>query len=164
MVCDKPSVYSAAKLNLFIYLFMYIFMKHTLYALFFGALVSAAIFVPVSATTQPSNALDRLKNAGVGAYGAANEEKYSKAGAFEQTVGGIINVGLTLVGVVFLVLTVYGGYIWMIARGDESEAKKAKDIIIMATLGLLVVISAYAITNFIVGKLLTSTVPTTSSQ
>ena len=67
----------------------------------------------------------------------------------EQMIGGYIKTGLALVGVIFLLLMVYGGYTWMIARGDETEAKKAKDTITMAAIGMAVVLIAYVITYFV---------------
>jgi len=84
--------------------------------------------------------------------------KYSYYGptidkTLEQVVGGIIQVALTLLGVIFLILTVYGGYKWMMARGDEKEVTAAKDIITRAVIGLIIVMAAYAITVFVVGRL-----------
>lgn len=78
-----------------------------------------------------------------------NEEQ-----TLEGQVASIINAGLSMIGVIFLVLMIYGGYIWMAARGDEAEAKKAKGIITMAIIGLVVVIAAYAISTFVVGRLI----------
>jgi TRAP-type C4-dicarboxylate transport system permease small subunit len=66
-----------------------------------------------------------------------------------ERVGQIIGVGLSLIGVAFFILMIYGGFIWMFARGNEQEVTKAKDIIISATIGLVIVLSAYAITRFI---------------
>lgn len=74
--------------------------------------------------------------------------------SLETYVATIVSAGLSMVGVIFLVLMIYGGYIWMIARGDEAEAKKAKGIITMAIIGLVVVIAAYAISTFVVGRLI----------
>lgn len=71
----------------------------------------------------------------------------------ETVIGGIIQGALVLVGVIFLGLTVYGGYLWMLAREDEAQAKKAMQIIKMAVIGLAVVLGAYAITYFVVARL-----------
>jgi uncharacterized protein YacL len=67
----------------------------------------------------------------------------------EVIVGRIIGAGLSLVGIVFFILTLYAGIIWMVARGDEEQAKKAINTIIAATIGLIITMSAYAITSFI---------------
>jgi cbb3-type cytochrome oxidase subunit 3 len=63
--------------------------------------------------------------------------------------GSIVSAVLSLLGVLFFLLTIYGGLRWMLSQGNESEVEKAKQIIISAIIGLIVVLSAYAITTFI---------------
>lgn len=65
-----------------------------------------------------------------------------------ETLSKMIGSALTLVfiGVTFLGLMLYAGYIWMMARGNEQEVAKAKNIIIYAVIGLVVILAAYAIT------------------
>jgi hypothetical protein len=65
-------------------------------------------------------------------------------------IGTVIKTALGVVGVVFLVLMVYAGYIWMIARGDEAKVEKAKDTIVNCIIGVVIVVGAYAITSFII--------------
>ncbi|MBU1146379.1 pilin [Patescibacteria group bacterium] len=69
----------------------------------------------------------------------------------------IISVALGFVGVVFLGLTLYGGFIWMIARGNEQEIEKAKKLIEAAVIGLAIVFAAYAITYFVTERILSTT-------
>jgi hypothetical protein len=38
---------------------------------------------------------------------------------------------------------------WMTSGGNEERVKKAKQILIAAIIGLVIILSAYAITNFI---------------
>lgn len=68
-------------------------------------------------------------------------------------IGNLINVFLGLLGVVFLVLVIYGGFIWMTAGGDESKVERAKQTLIRAVIGLIITLSAYAITAFIFNAL-----------
>jgi len=65
-------------------------------------------------------------------------------------IGTVIKAALGIVGVVFLVLMVYAGYIWMIARGDESKTEKAKNTIVNCIIGVIIVVGAYAITSYLV--------------
>ena len=51
----------------------------------------------------------------------------------------------------------YGGYVWMMAKGAEDEVTKAKNIIRGALIGLIVVMSAYAISYFVTTSLETAT-------
>lgn len=68
-------------------------------------------------------------------------------------VGRAINVVLSLMGLIFLVLMVYAGFIWMTARGDDEKVNKARKIIISSLIGLVIVVSAYAITFLVVSRL-----------
>lgn len=68
-------------------------------------------------------------------------------------VGQAIQVILQLVGLIFLILTVYSGILWMTSRGDEDQITKARDILITASIGLFIVLSAYSITFLITGTL-----------
>ena len=82
----------------------------------------------------------------------------------EDIVGIIIQAVLSLLGVVFLILMVYGGYLWMTARGEEQLVTKAKDTIRMAIIGLCIVIAAYAISIFVISKFTAGTLITPPAQ
>jgi hypothetical protein len=70
-----------------------------------------------------------------------------------KRAGQIIGMLLSLLGVLFLVLLTMGGFKWMTARGNEEESKKAKDILFNATVGIIIVFSAYAISSYIINEL-----------
>lgn len=80
----------------------------------------------------------------------------TKTGTTETDLGTIvgtaINAALTLVGIIFLILMVYAGYLWMTARGEEAPIENAKKIVKAALIGLVLVMSAYAITFFVVNR------------
>lgn len=57
----------------------------------------------------------------------------------------IIQVALSLLGIVFLVLTVYGGYLWMTSAGNDQQVQKAKDTLKAGVIGLAITLSAYII-------------------
>lgn len=64
-------------------------------------------------------------------------------------VGKVIQIGLSLLGILFFLLVLYAGFIWMKARGNTEEVEKAKAIIEGAIIGLVIVSAAYAITSFV---------------
>jgi hypothetical protein len=66
-----------------------------------------------------------------------------------ETIGTVVGAGLALIGVIFLILMIYGGFTWMMARGNEQQVTKAKDLIFAAIIGLFIVLAAYAITAYI---------------
>lgn len=76
---------------------------------------------------------------------------------FAETIGLFIRIALSLVGMIFLILTVYAGILWMTARGEEEQIKKAQRIIVAAIIGLIITVSAYSITNFVVPAILERT-------
>jgi len=70
--------------------------------------------------------------------------------------GQIIGVVLSFLAVIFLALMIYAGFIWMLARGNESEVTTAKNIIKAAIAGLIIVVASYAIVKFVFTFLLSS--------
>lgn len=68
-------------------------------------------------------------------------------------IGRIIYILLGFVGVIFLILLLYAGFLWMTSAGDPAKITKAKDYIKNAIIGLLIITSAWAITAFILNAL-----------
>lgn len=68
-------------------------------------------------------------------------------------IGNFIRYVLGLIGLILLVLIVFGGFLWMTSAGSEEKIKKAKGIITNAVLGLIIVLAAYAITWFVMTRL-----------
>ncbi len=61
----------------------------------------------------------------------------------------IIKALLGLLGIIFIILMIYAGFLWMTAGGSEEQIKKAINLIRAAVIGLIIVIAAYSITNFV---------------
>ena len=73
------------------------------------------------------------------------------------TAGKVIQVLLGLLGVVAVGLIIYGGFLWMTSLGSEDKINKAKRLLKNAVIGLIIVLSAWGITTFILSKLLGAT-------
>lgn len=58
----------------------------------------------------------------------------------------IIQPVLGIVGIIFFMLMIYAGILWMTAAGNSDRVKKAKDILRNAIIGVVIVTAAYAIT------------------
>ena len=69
-------------------------------------------------------------------------------GDINDYISLILNVVLSFLGVVFLILMVYGGFIWMTAQGDEKQVEQARNLIVAGIIGLLIIFVAYAVTSF----------------
>lgn len=93
-----------------------------------------------------------LKNAGGQLGEIGKKSGVDTSATVGSVMGTVIATALSLVGIIFLALMVYAGYLWMTARGESSQIEKAQEIIKAALIGIVVVLSAYAITQFVTGK------------
>ncbi|MFH1030015.1 MAG: hypothetical protein V1770_02020 [bacterium] len=98
-------------------------------------------------------------------------EEASKSTEYQQNIGGaegkekglviiiveIVKDILSLLGVVFVILSVYAGYLWMTAGGNDEQVSKAKALIRDAIIGLIITLSAYAISYYILDNLIKAT-------
>lgn len=64
-------------------------------------------------------------------------------------IGRVINATMGLVGSLALAMFIYGGFVWMLAAGNEQRVQKGKDVLIWATIGLIVIFSSYALVRVI---------------
>lgn len=78
------------------------------------------------------------------------------AGEPEVIIGKIIQGAMLMIGVVFGILIIYGGYLWMVARGNEELVKKSIGILQTAVIGFIVVVASYAITSYVIDKVITT--------
>jgi len=102
-----------------------------------------------------SPAYDNLQKVGEGKGMSTANAPYVGADQYKlsQIIGLVIQAFLSILGVLFLIYILYAGYNWMTAHGDEEKVTKAKETIQRAVIGLIVTIGAYAITYFVIQKL-----------
>ncbi|MFC1613656.1 hypothetical protein ACFL23_05055, partial [Patescibacteria group bacterium] len=70
-------------------------------------------------------------------------------------IANIIKIFLGFLGIIALVLIIYAGYLWMTSGGDIAKIEQSKAIIKNAVIGLIIILSSYAIVSFILSKFLT---------
>lgn len=108
------------------------------------------LFAPAGMSLAEGNLNDASKflgQAGQKAIGDSTKRPLS------DVIGMGISTALSLVGMIFMVLMIYGGYLWMTAKGEEEQVKKAQKIVIESVIGLVIVLSAYAITLLVTTRL-----------
>ena len=64
-------------------------------------------------------------------------------------LGKIINSVLGIVGSLALVMFIYGGITWMLSGGNQERVTKGKQILIWATIGIIIIFTAYALVKFV---------------
>lgn len=73
------------------------------------------------------------------------------------TVANVIRVAMGLLGIVAVVIILIGGFTWMTAGGNDEKVGEAKKWIFSGIIGLIIVLSAYAIASFVITNLLNAT-------
>ncbi|MFA4937536.1 MAG: pilin [Patescibacteria group bacterium] len=79
-------------------------------------------------------------------------------------VATVIQIILGLVGVVLLIMILYGGWQWMTSAGNEQKIAKAKAIFGGAVIGLFIILAAYTVTSFIMRNVYLSIQPLPTIQ
>lgn len=109
--------------------------------------IAALMTVNFSVSALQAPIVNNLNNASIPAWGAGAQKSIG------AIVGSIILTVLGLLGVIFVVLLTYGGFLWLSAAGEEDKVKKAQGLIVNAIIGLLIVIASYTIAYYVLQKL-----------
>ncbi|OGF21662.1 hypothetical protein A2316_01230 [Candidatus Falkowbacteria bacterium RIFOXYB2_FULL_38_15] len=84
---------------------------------------------------------------------AAREAHISTSGSVSGIIQRVISTVLGFVGVIFLVLIIVGGLMWMTAGGNEDQVGKSKKLITNAVIGTIIIMLAYVLVSFVMGKI-----------
>lgn len=71
----------------------------------------------------------------------------------EEVIANLVYVALGTVGLILIVLIIYGGWVWGTARGNEERATYAQNLIRNAIIGVIIIFSSFFITAFVVYKI-----------
>ena len=81
-----------------------------------------------------------------------------------DTIAQIIRIALGFLGVIAVVIILLGGFKWMTAGGNDEKVKSARKLIFSGIIGLVIVISAYAIATFVIESIITATTASDDSS
>ena len=70
-------------------------------------------------------------------------------------IGRIIKAALGLSGSIALLMFIWGGFLWLTSAGKEEQVEKGKKTLTWATLGLIIIFGAYALTNAVIKAITT---------
>lgn len=128
--------------------------KHLLSGLVTFAMV-LAMFVPALMLTTSVGATDDVTaDWSLDTFGA---DAGLGTESLPQVISGIINVILSTLGVIAVLIILWGGFLWMTAAGEPDKVEKAKKLIISGIIGLVIIFAAYAIASFVLGAVQSST-------
>lgn len=63
----------------------------------------------------------------------------------------IINFFLTFLGLLAVVMVIYGGFLYVSSGGNDESTGKAKKILLYAVVGIIIIIASFALVNTILG-------------
>ncbi|MBI5794434.1 hypothetical protein HZA87_05160 [Candidatus Uhrbacteria bacterium] len=129
-------------------------MKHLWTKFSAWASVLPILLLPATAMAQLTEAQSELTSVGtaIGTDATTND--------LPALIGNLINVLLSVLGIIFVVLVVYAGFLYLTAAGEDEKVKKAKHLLTQSVIGLVIIIAAYAIATYVIDAL--STAATTS--
>lgn len=104
------------------------------------------LILPVAASAQLSDAATELKTVQTAIGTDATND-------LPTLIGNVISVLLSVLGIIFVVLVVYAGYMYLTAMGDTKKVDTAKTMLVQAVIGLVIIIAAYAIASFVIDAL-----------
>lgn len=110
----------------------------------------------VSANTAQQTALEGLTK--------TNEQAQMTKGDPAQSIGAAIGVLLSILGLIFLIIVIYAGIMWMTASGDSGKVEKARKMLIEGAVGLAITLAAYSFTAFVVDQLTTEILPAAPAE
>ncbi|MDD5043829.1 MAG: hypothetical protein PHD51_04210 [Patescibacteria group bacterium] len=129
-------------------------MKHFLILTITAAVLSGAFFIfcqpQISLAQEPTfgeggtSVLSPLNQLGE----AGKEAKYATGESqdIRLVIVSLIQYVLLFVGFIFVILMIYGGYLWLTAGGNEDQLGKAKKMIVNAVIAVLIIFLSVSIT------------------
>ncbi len=120
--------------------------KNTVKKLALGAITASVLALPMVAMAQGVDlGLNYATAIGLGTQDV------------RTTVSNVIKAFMGLLGIVAVVIILLGGFKWMTAGGNEEKVSEAKKLIISGIIGLVIIMSAYAIAQFVVSAIINGT-------
>lgn len=63
----------------------------------------------------------------------------------------IVNFALTFLGLLAVIMVIYGGFLYIASAGNEENVNKGKKILMYAAIGIVIIIVSFALVNTILG-------------
>jgi hypothetical protein len=126
----------------------------------FGAYVGSlpVLFLPVSvlaAALPPGQGIQGAQQS----LTTIKEQSGVGTGAQElpTLIGRIIGLVVGVVGILLVVRIVQAGILYMTSAGDGKKVDEAKKLMVQNVIGIVIIVSAYAISSFVINQIATAT-------
>lgn len=118
-------------------------------ALVFGALALVVGGIAFPASVHADSSEDICESIG-GTYKAG--ECTTDGTTVQDAIETVINILSWIVGVVAVIMLIYGGFRYVTSGGDANSTKSARSTIIYSIVGLIVVLVSQSIVWFVLGN------------
>lgn len=65
----------------------------------------------------------------------------------------IVNIALSFLGIVTLIIVLWGGFLFLFARGNTEQTSKGKKVLLIGIIGIGIVLASYGISYFVFNQL-----------
>lgn len=79
--------------------------------------------------------------------GEGLDTSLTRAKTAREFIVNAVNFALTFLGVIAMVIVIYGGFLYVTAAGNEEQSTKGKKSITYAAVGILIIIASFALVN-----------------
>jgi hypothetical protein len=105
-----------------------------------------SLFVPATVLAQTKTAICEGVGKTSGSAGCAGDS------SLDGIIATVINIMSMVVGVIAVIMIIIGGIKYVTSSGDSNNVNSAKNTILYAIVGLVVVALAQVIVRFVLGK------------
>ncbi|KKU31781.1 MAG: hypothetical protein UX45_C0025G0013 [Candidatus Uhrbacteria bacterium GW2011_GWF2_46_218] len=121
-------------------------MRRSLFSWILGAgLIGVAALLVSPALAQTSSSVD------LEAF--AQQAGFATGVDITIVIARLIRTFISILGIIAVVFILYGGWMWITSKGEQDKLRKAQQVIINAVIGLVLVLSAFAIAQFVLNAL-----------
>lgn len=69
----------------------------------------------------------------------------------KSAIVNIINIVLGFLGLIAVIIVIYGGFVWMLSGGQAEKIDKAKKILKNGLIGIIIILLSWGIATFVIG-------------
>lgn len=78
--------------------------------------------------------------------------------SLRETIAGVVNIVLGFLGILATLLILFGGFSMMTSGGNADKKGKGQNAAVAGAIGLIIVLTAYAISRFVLASVANETV------
>jgi hypothetical protein len=109
-----------------------------------GLLVLPLLTLPTLAqTVNDPYGINNTNNTLQGTLGGSNQD-------LRTVIARVINFALGFLGIIAVVIILFGGFKWMTAAGNEDKVAEARKLLVAGIIGLVIILAAWALSTFLI--------------